>query len=132
MAAATKTRTKTPAKKSTAVQKKSAPKSANTPKRCGTRSVQKVPAKQVTKLSSKKGTAVAVTGDLFRGAKYVEITENAISVTHAASRSRKGSFEQVERRRYLPQTPRTIAAANAALDEATRAGKVKKIRVEFK
>ncbi len=130
--AATKTRTKTPVKKNTAVQKKSAPKSANTPKRCGTRSVQKVPAKQVTKLSSKKGTAVAVTGDLFRGAKYVEITENAISVTHAASRSRKGSFEQVERRRYLPQTPKTIAAANAALDEATRAGKVKKVRVEFK
>ena len=130
--AAKKTRTKAPAKRRTAVQKKSVPAQANKPKSCGTRSVQKVPAKQVTKLSSKKGTAVAVTGDLFRGAKYVEITENAISVTHAASRSRKGSFEQVERRRYLPQTPRTIAAANAALDEATRAGKVKKVRVEFK
>ena len=106
--------------------------SAKKPAAASQRSVQRVPAKQVTKLSSKKGTAVAVTGDLFRGAKYVEITENAISVTHAASRSRKGSFEQVERRRYLPQTPKTIAAANAALDEATRAGKVKKIRVEFK
>ena len=106
--------------------------SAKKPAAASQRNVQRVPAKQVTKLSSKKGTAVAVTGDLFRGAKYVEITENAISVTHAASRSRKGSFEQVERRRYLPQTPKTIAAANAALDEATRAGKVKKIRVEFK
>ena len=106
--------------------------SAKKPAAASQRSVQRVPAKQVTKVSSQKGTKVAVTGTTFRGAKYVEITENAISVTHAASRSRKGSFEQVERRRYLPQTPKTIAAANAALDEATRAGKVKKIRVEFK
>ena len=123
---------RTPAKKSTAVQKRTAPKNTNKPGINGARNVQKVPAKQVTKRSSQKGTAVAVTGDLFRGAKSVEITQNAISVTHAASRSRKGSFEQVERRQYIQQTPKTLAAANAALDEASRTGKIKKIRVEFK
>ena len=67
-----------------------------------------------------------------KGAKSMEITQNAISVTHAASRSRKGSFEQAELRRYIPQTPGTLAAANAALDEASRTGKIKQIRVEFK
>lgn len=120
------------AKKSTAVQKRTAPKNPNKPKSSGARNVQKVSAKQVAKRSTQKGTAVAVTGELFRGAKSMEITQNAISVTHAASRSRKGSFEQAELRRYIPQTPGTLAAANAALDEASRTGKIKKIRVEFK
>lgn len=106
--------------------------SAKKPAAASQRSVQKVPAKQVTKRSTQKGTSVAVTSDLFRGATCIEMTQNSISVTHAASRSRKGSFEQTERRRYIPQTPKTRAAVNAALDEASRTGKVKKIRVEFK
>lgn len=120
------------AAKTAVVKCKTQAKTSKKPVRNTTRSVQKVPAKQVTKRSTQKGTSVAVTSDLFRRAKAVEITQNSISVTHAASRSRKGSFEQTERRRYIPQTPKTRAAVNAALDEANRTGKVKKIRVEFK
>lgn len=120
------------AAKTAVVKCKTQAKTSKKPVKGTTRSVQKVPAKQVTKRSTQKGTSVAVTSDLFRGAKAVEITQNLISVTHEASRSRKGSFEQTERRRYISQTPKTRAAVNAALDEASRTGKVKKIRVEFK
>lgn len=80
--------------------------------------------------TTQKGTTV--TSDLFRGAKAIEITKNSISVTHAESKPSKGTFEQTESRRYIPQTAKTRAAINAALEEANRTGKVKKIRVEFK
>lgn len=115
----------------------SAPKKKNqrrttstTEKKKGT--VRTVAAKQITKVSAEKGTTVAVTGKLFQGAKAIELTEKSISVTHAASRSRQGVFESAERRRYVAQTPETVAAANKALSEAQKKGKIKKIRVEFK
>lgn len=86
--------------------------------------------KKPVKGTTQKGPTV--TSDLFRGAKAIEITKNSISVTHAESKPSKGTFEQTESRRYIPQTPKTRAAINAALEEANRTGKVKKIRVEFK
>ena len=60
------------------------------------------------------------------------MTQNAVSVTHSASRSGRGSFEKTERRQYFPKTPETLAAVNAALAEAGRSGKVKKLRVDMK
>lgn len=92
------------------------------------RTVRTVPAKQVSKRSAEKSTSVAVTKELFRNAKAIEITEGSVSVTHSASRNKKGSFEKTERRRYMPKTDETLAAANAAI----RNGNVKKVRVEFK
>lgn len=106
--------------------------SAKKPAAASQRSVQRVPAKQVTKVSSQKGTKVAVTGATFRGATCIEMTQNAVSVTHSASRSGRGSFEKTERRQYFPKTPETLAAVNAALAEAGRSGKVKKLRVDMK
>lgn len=94
----------------------------------GTRTVRTVPVKQVSKRSREKETSVILTKDLFQGAKCIEITEGSISVTHATSRSKQGTFEKSERRRYVPKTQETIDAANAAIMN----GKVKKVRVEFK
>lgn len=94
------------------------------------KSVRTVPARQLSKRSAEKETSVAVTQDLFRGAKSIEIMGNSISVTHASSRTVKGSFEKTERRRYVPKTKDTVAAVNAAL--YTDSAKIKKVRVEFK
>lgn len=120
------------AAKTAVVKCKTQAKTSKKPVRNTTRSVQKVPAKQVTKVSSQKGTKVAVTGATFRGATCIEMTQNAVSVTHSASRSGRGSFEKTERRQYFPKTPETLAAVNAALAEAGRSGKVKKLRVDMK
>ena len=120
------------AAKTAVVKCKTQAKTSKKPVRSTTRSVQRVPAKQVTKVSSQKGTKVAVTGATFRGATCIEMTQNAVSVTHSASRSGRGSFEKTERRQYFPKTPETLAAVNAALAEAGRTGKVKKLRVDMK
>ena len=130
----TKRTTKT-ANKTKALVKKSVPKKQNrTTSAAGRTSgtVRKVPAKQVTKVSAEKGTRVTVSGKIFQGAKAIELTDKIIAVTHAASRSRQGVIETAERRRYVPQTPETVAAVNQALNEAQRKGKVKKVRIEFK
>lgn len=120
-------------KKQAAVQKAAPVKGKNRKAAsAGARTVRTVPAKQVTKVSSERGGKVAVTDRLFAGAKFIEITGNSIAVTHAASRSQKGSFQKLEVRKYVPQNEATIAAVERLLNDANRSGKVKKVRIEFK
>ena len=93
----------------------------------GENRVRKVSAVQLTKVSAEHGTQVALTGELFSGAKSIELTAKGITVTHEAKRAKGGAVEKVELRRKLPNTPETLYAANAAL----RGGKFKKVRIEF-
>lgn len=129
-----KKQTKTMQKRSqTAVQKTTPQKGkGRSAAQSGTRTVRTVPAKQVAKVSTERGTKVAVTDKLFAGARFIEITGSSISVTHAASRSQKGSFQKVEVRKYMPQNDATLEAVSRLLNQANRTGKVKKVRIEFK
>ena len=120
-------------KKQAAVQK-GVPAQGNTrgAASAGARTVRTVPAKQIAKISVQKGTEVAVTDRLFAGARFIEITGNGISVTHTASRSQKGAKQRIEVRKHVPQNEATLAEVNKLLNEATRTGKIKKVRIEFK
>lgn len=120
-------------KKQAAVQK-GVPAQGNTrgAASAGARTVRTVLAKQIAKISVQKGTEVAVTDRLFAGARFIEITGNGISVTHTASRLQKGAKQRIEVRKHVPQNEATLAEVNKLLNEATRTGKVKKVRIEFK